>query len=72
MECVCSGSDIAATMMSLYCYDITVAAAVAIKRIMLYPAAEIAIVAEGLVPEVLVNINKKVKFSHTRYRALGP
>ena len=28
---------------------------------MLYPAAEIAIVAEGLVPEVLVNINKKGK-----------
>jgi len=72
MECVCSGSDIAATMMSLYCYDITVAAAVAIKRIMLYPAAEIAIVAEGLVPEVLVNINKKGKVFPYSLPSVGP
>ena len=59
-------------MMSLYCYDITVAAAVAIKQIMLYPAAEIAIVAEGLVPEVLVNINKKGKVFPYSLPSVGP
>jgi len=43
-----NGNDVTVTIRSWCCYDVTVAATVASERIALYPAAEGAIVAEGL------------------------
>ena len=43
-----NGHDVTVTIRSWCCYDVTVAATVASEQIAIYPAAEGAIVAEGL------------------------